>query len=258
MLDNDKQINAYIALSAASVVTPFPVVVCQEIASHASVLAAAINALLLAGATYPASVSAYTGKIPDYVTSCSDTADVAKSFITAVNPFSSPSELVQLKTGWDCHVRGNRLSPAPDFALVAAMGDRSVTRPVLERISLITDNALTSAMAAINAKVSAAAAPAAGSDTGTTAAPAEPVFTDAEIKALKDATTALDDLFQPLPALNAALTNYTNQVNTSTSTAKKALSNAVAIALTDGLRTDSVMGQAIAAIMPAAVMAALT
>lgn len=260
MLDNDKQVNAFIALSAASIVTPFPAVVCQEIVVHASSLAAAINALLLPGATYPASVSAYTGKLPGYATSCGSASDAATAFISAVTPYSSPSELMQLKTGWDCHVKGNRLSPAPAFALVEAMGDRSITSGLFEGLQKVTTTALASAMAAINAKVSAAAAPAAGSGTGTgaTTAPAEPSFTQAEITALKNATAALDVLFAALPAKNTALTNYTNQVNTSTSTAKKAMSNAVAISLTDGLRTDSVMGPAITAIMPAAVLAALS
>lgn len=255
MLDNDKQINAFAALSASGMVTPAPVVVCEGAQARAEQLAASVRALLLPDVTYPADVSGYTGKLSGYAASLDAAAGAAAGFIAAVKPFSSPSELLQLKTGWDCHVKGNRLSPAPAFALVAAMGDEAITGAVgdlLQAVSLSALSALSGAMGAINAKAGAAAAPGA-----TGSAATAPAFTEEETAALSEATSALDALLLPLPANTSALARLADQVSASTSTAKKAMSDAVAIALTSGLSGDPVMGQAVSAIMPAAVLAAL-
>lgn len=252
MLDNDKQISAFAALSASGMVTPAPVVVCEAIQPQATQLADAIRALLLTGATYPAEVSPDVEKLPGYAAGFDGAAGAAAGFVTAVKPFSTPSELLQLKTGWDCHVKGNRLSPAPGFALVDAMGDTSIAGALQELLQGVSLSALTDAMTAINAKVSASAAPA---DTGIT--PAAPVLTDAEIDALQEATAALDAQLSPLAESSSALKSLAGQVAEATSTAKKALSDAVAITLTTGLSNDPVMGAAVSTIMPAAVLAAL-
>ncbi len=252
MLDNDKQINAFAALSASGMVTPAPVVVCEGAQARAEQLAASIRALLLPDVTYPAEVSGYTGKLSGYAASLDAAAGAAAGFVTAVKPFSSPSELLQLKTGWECHVKGNRLSPAPAFALVAAMGDEAITGAVGDLLQAVSLSALSGAMGAINAKAGAAAAP--GATGGAAIAPA---FTEEETAALSEATSALDALLLPLPASASALARLADQVSASTSTAKKAMSDAVAIALTSGLSGDPVMGQAVSAIMPAAVLAAL-
>ena len=252
MLDNDKQINAFAALSASGMVTPAPVVVCEGAQARAEQLAASVRALLLPDVTYPTDVSGYTGKLSGYAASLDAAAGAAAGFIAAVKPFSSPSELLQLKTGWDCHVKGNRLSPAPAFALVAAMGDEAITGAVGDLLQAVSLSALSGAMGAINAKAGAAAAPGA-----TGSAATAPAFTEEETAALSEATSALDALLLPLPANTSALARLADQVSASTSTAKKAMSDAVAIALTSGLSGDPVMGQAVSAIMPAAVLAAL-
>jgi len=246
MLDNDKQINAFAALSASGMVTPAPVVICEGAQARAEQLAASVRALLLPDVTYPADVSGYTGKLSGYAASLDAAAGAAAGFVAAVKPFSSPSELLQLKTGWECHVKGNRLSPAPAFALVAAMGDEAITGAVGDLLQAVSLSALSGAMGAVNAKAGAAAPGAIA-----------PALTDEEIAALKDATSALDALLSPVPASTLALAHLADQVNASTSTAKKAMSDAVAIALTSGLHGDPVMGQAVSAIMPAAVLAAL-
>ncbi len=252
MLDNDKQINAFAALSASGMVTPAPVLVCEGAQAHAEQLAASVRALLLPNVTYPAEVSGYTEKLSGYAASLDAAAGAAAGFVAAVKPFSSPSELLQLKTGWECHVKGNRLSPAPAFALVAAMGDEAVTGAVGDLLQAVSLSALSGAMGAINAKAGAAAAPGATGSAATALA-----FTEEETAALSEATSALDVLLLPLPASTSALSRLADQVSASTSTAKKAMSDAVAIALTSGLSGDPVMGQAVSAIMPAAVLAAL-
>ena len=252
MLDNDKQINAFAALSASGMVTPAPVVICEGAQARAEQLAASVRALLLPDVIYPTDVSGYTGKLSGYAASLDAAAGAAAGFVAAVKPFSSPSELLQLKTGWECHVKGNRLSPAPAFALVAAMGDQAITGAVGDLLQAVSLSALSGAMGAINAKAGAAAAPGA-----TGSAATAPAFTEEETAALSEATSALDALLLPLPGSTSALARLADQVSASTSTAKKAMSDAVAIALTSGLSGDPVMGQAVSAIMPAAVLAAL-
>ncbi|PPC61271.1 hypothetical protein C1Y41_18755 [Pantoea sp. ICBG 1758] len=252
MLYNDKQINAFAALSASGMVTPAPVVVCEGAQARAEQLAASVRALLLPDVTYPAEVSGYTGKLSGYAASLDAAAGAAAGFVAAVKPFSSPSELLQLKTGWECHVKGNRLSPAPAFALVSAMVDEAVTGAVGDLLQAVSLSALSGAMGEINAKAGAAAAPGATGSAATALA-----FTEEETAALSEATSALDVLLLPLPASTSALSRLADQVSASTSTAKKAMSDAVAIALTSGLSGDPVMGQAVSAIMPAAVLAAL-
>jgi len=254
MLDNDNQISAFAALSVSGMVTPAPVLVCEGVQAVATQLAESVRELPLAGATYPASVSDDVAKLAGYATIFDGVADAAAALVAAVKPFSNPSELVQLKTGWECHVKGNRLSPAPPFALVAAMGDPTTPDALKELLQDVSLSALTAAMNAVNAKVGAAAAPAGAGAASPIVAPA---LTDDEIAAVKDATAVLDVLLSPLPASATALTGIADQVNTSTSTAKKALSDAIAIALTTGLSTDPFMGPAVSTIMPAAVMAAL-
>lgn len=132
------------------------------------------------------------------------------------------------------------------------MGDEAVTGAVGDLLQAVSLSALSGAMAAINAKAGAAAAP--GATGGAAIAPA---FTEEETAALSDATSALDALLLPLPVSTSALARLADQVSASTSTANKAMSDAVAIALTSGLSGDPVMGQAVSAIMPAAVLAAL-
>lgn len=259
MLDNDKQINAFGILSAQGMTTPVPVITYREAIELADRLKQAITALLLPDADY-AAASMYTNKLPGYANTLAKASSESDRFIKVIQGYTTPSDLLQMKIGWDCYTKGNRLNPAPVFALVEGLCDTEVSKGMVDKLEAISLTALTAAMRPINAKVEAAMPPP-GGDTGagggSTPPPLPPSFTAAEIKALKDATDALDTKFPLISSTSTLTSQYTDRINTSTGAASKALSDAVAIALTVGLVTDPVMSAAIEAIMPPGVITVL-
>lgn len=258
MLDNDKQIAAFGILSAQGFTTPAPVNSYREAIGLAKKLELAIDALYLQDATYPATVSACTDKLPGYVSTLTNATSAANSFISAIEGYTSPSELLQMKIGWECYVKGNRLDPVPGFALVDGLQDTDVCSSMTEKLELVTLAALNEAMKPINAKVKAAAAVAPAADGAAATAPlSPPTFTPAEIAALKLATDELEPLFSAIAATSQLTSDYTDRVNSSTAAAQQSLSDAVSVTLAAGLITDPVMSKAIAAIMPAGAIAAL-
>lgn len=252
MLDNDKQIEAFSILSTLGTVTPEPIIVCGEIVKLAGSLAQTITPLLVAGTPYPASITDYTAKISDYASQATQSGNAAEAFSKALEPYITPSELLQMKIGWECYVKGNRLNPIPEFPLVAALNDRVTTQALLDALSAISPDDLVKAMTSINSLLAAPPSP----PDGGTVAPT-PELSAEQIEDLRLATVALDAVFAPAVSNTTLTTNYTNQVNKATSAAKQSLNNAVAITLTVGLTSDPVMAQAISAIMPPDVISAL-
>lgn len=259
MLDNDKQIAAFGILSAQGFTTPAPVISYREAISLAKKLELEIDELYLQDATYPATVSAYTDKLPGYVSTLANATSAANSFISAIEDYTSPSELLQMKIGWECYAKGNRLDPVPGFALVDGLQDTDVCSSMSEKLELVTLAALSDAMKPINEKVKAATAAAAPAADGAaaTAPLSPPTFTPAEIAALKLATDELEPLFSAIAATSQLTSDYTDRVNSSTATAQQSLSDAVSVTLAAGLITDPVMSKAIAAIMPDGAIEAL-
>lgn len=257
MLDNDKQIEAFGILSAQGLTTPAPVVKYREAISLAAEFSQGITALYLPDAEYPSAISEYTTKLPGYLAGLTSATIAANGFISAIEGYTSPSELLQMKIGWECHAKGNRLNPAPAFALVEGLRDNDVSGGMVAKLKEVSLEALADAMKPINDKMTVAAGTPAAGGTATPAPLPPPTFTPDEITALKNATDALDPLFSGLAATSELTRDYTDRVNSSTTTAAKALSDAVAITLTAGLISDPVMSQAIAAIMPTGAIDAL-
>lgn len=259
MLDNDKQITAFGILSAQGFTTPAPVTSYREAIGLAKKLELAIDELYLQDATYPDTVSAYTDKLPGYVSTLANATSAANSFISAIEGYTSPSELLQMKIGWECYAKGNRLDPVPGFVLVDGLQDTDVCSSMTEKLELVALATLSEAMKPINEKVKAAAAAATPAADGAAAsAPLPPpTFTPTEIGRLKLATDELAPLFSAISATSQLTSDYTDRVNSSTATAQKSLSDAVSVTLAAGLITDPVMSKAIAAIMPAGAIAAL-
>lgn len=252
MLDDDKQIVAFSILSAQGAVTPQPIIVCREIVTLAGVLTQTISPLLVAGTPYPASITGYTAKIAGFISQATQAGSAAAAFSKALEPYTTTSELLQMKIGWECYAKGNRLNPAPAFPLVAALNDRVTTQALRDAMIAIKPADLVKAMTSINTLLAVPAAP----PEGGTAAPT-PALSAKQIEDLRLAVVALDAKFAPMANNIALTTNYTNQVNQSTGTAVQSLSNAVAITLTVGLSSDPVMAQAVSAIMPPGVISAL-
>lgn len=252
MLDNDKQIEAFSILNAQGAVTPQPILVCGEIVTLAGALEQTITPLLVAETLYPTSITGYTAKIAGYISQTTLAGSVARAFSKALEPYITPSELLQMKIGWECYAKGNRLKPVPMFPLVSALNDRITTQALRDALSVIHAADLVKAMSAINEVL---AVPSSPSETG--GASPTPTLSAKQIEDLRLAILTLDAAFVPVSKHAGLTTDYTNQVNQATSTAKQSLSNAVAITLTVGLTSDPVMSQAISAIMPPGVINAL-
>lgn len=252
MLDDDKQIEAFGILSAQGAVTPQPIIVCGEIVTLAGALVQTITPLLVVGTPYPASITGYTAKIAGYISQATQAGSAAAAFSKALEPYVTPSELLQMKNGWECYAKGNRLNPPPAFPLVSALNDRVTTQALRDALGAVKTADLVKAMASINTVLAVPPAPAEGG-----AATPVPALSAKQIEDLRLAVVALDAVFASVSNNVALTTNYTNQVNQATGTATKSFSNAVAITLTVGLATDPVMSQAISAIMPPGVMDAL-
>lgn len=256
MLDNDKQIDAFGILTAQGAATPGPVISYRKAIGLSENLKLAVSALYLADAAYPPSISVYTDMLPKYTNTLTAATAEANRFITSIQGYTTPSDLLQMKIGWECYAKGNRLNPVPPFALVDGLCDTTASENMIDALNQITLTALTDAMATVNEKMLAAAVPPGGEGEATTP-PEPPSFTPAEIEALKTATETLSPLFSAIDATSTVTSDYTDRVNNSTALAAKSLTNAVAITLTVGLTADPVMSQAIASIMPPGVIDAL-
>ncbi|MDV1268753.1 hypothetical protein VC562_20585 [Citrobacter freundii] len=256
MLDNDKQIDAFGILTAQGSAPPAPIISYRKATGLSDSLKSTVTALYLADVTYPPSISGYTDMLPKYINTLAAAAAEASRFIAAIQGYTTPSDLLQMKIGWECYAKGNRLTPVPPFALVEGLCDTATSESMIDALNHIELTALSDAMTLINEKMLAAAVPP-GGEGEATPPPVPPSFTPAEIEALKVATETLSPLFSVLDATSTVTSDYTDRVNNSTAVATKSLANAVAITLTVGLTADPVMSQAIASIMPPGVIDAL-
>ncbi|MDV1094969.1 hypothetical protein ACSI5N_25435 (plasmid) [Raoultella ornithinolytica] len=256
MLDNKGQVKAFQILSASGLITPASVTISREAASQATNRAESILALLLEGVTYPPAVSGYTGQLPGFADRLTQASTAATALADAIATYATPSQLLQMKLGWECHVKGNEINPEPPFSLVTGMGDTQTPQSLLDGVSgLVTDD-LTRAMNAINAKVGASGA--ASQVAGEAGETTPPVLSEKEIKDLQDAVETIAASLAVIGATAGAVNALAGDINASTNQAEKGFKNAVSISLTNSLSTNPVMLPAITLIMPEGVMEALS
>lgn len=139
MLDDDKQIEAFGILSAQGAVTPQPIIVCGEIVMLADALAQTITPLLVAGTPYPASITGYTAKIAGYISQATQAGSAAAAFSKALEPYVTPSELLQMKMGGNVTPKETGLIPLQLFrwlqhSMIALPRRRYAMRYVLFRL----------------------------------------------------------------------------------------------------------------------------
>ncbi|MDB6994097.1 hypothetical protein PMZ86_18650 [Escherichia coli] len=256
MLDSIAEVNAFKILNASGTTTPASITLSKTASSNASSLEENIQALILKDKAYPASVVSWVNQLSVFSEQLKTVSAEATNLADSLSPYTSPTELLQMKIGWECYVKGNDLSPAPEFALVTVMGDTLHPQSLIDALAAFELVPITSAMTAINAKVQASSGEASGngSSTGTTQ---QPALTEEEIKALKDAVEAATEQINAINNTSSSLSTLTQQVKDSTGNAKQGLENAVAITLTGSLLGDEVMSPAISLIMPQGVIDAL-
>ncbi|WP_097703950.1 hypothetical protein [Escherichia coli] len=259
MLDSIGEVKAFKILSDAGISTPESITISRAASVKASSLASAIQGIVHADKTYPDSVSAWTTQLLGFSEQLNEASKASSLLADSLSPYTKPSELLQMKIGWECYAKGNELTPIPAFALVEGMGNVSIPQSLTDALTALKLDALKTAMNAINAKIEAAGS--AGGDSnggqGGTGGAQAPVITQDEIDALREAVTAAEVLLSEINSASESVVALAGRIKTSTTQATKGLENAVAITLTGSLLDDAVMSPAISLIMPQGVIDAL-
>ena len=257
MLDSKDEVKAFKILSGSGTATPESITISRAASAKASSLASAMKGMVHDDKTYPDSVSAWTTKLIVFSEQLVDASKASLSLADSLSPYTTPSQLLQMKIGWECHAKGNELVPMPAFALVEGMGSVSIPQSLTDALASLKLDDLSAAMNAINAKIEAAGSTGSdGDQAGGGAAPA-PVITQDEIDALREAVTAAEVLLSEINSASEGVVALTGRIKTSTTQATKGLESAVAITLTGSLLDDAVMSPAISLIMPQGVIDAL-
>ena len=257
MLDSIGEVKAFKILSDAGISTPESITISRAASVKASSLASAIQGIVHADKAYPDSVSAWTSQLLGFSEQLNEASKASSLLADSLSPYTKPSELLQMKIGWECYAKGNELNPIPAFALVEGMGNVSIPQSLTDALTALKLDALKTAMNAINAKIEATGSTGCdGDQAGGGAAPA-PVITQDEIDALREAVTAAEVLLSEINSASESVVALTGRIKTSTTQATKGLENAVAITLTGSLLDDAVMSPAISLIMPQGVIDAL-
>ena len=255
MLDNDKQLAAFRELNktpfspAASVTTARSALATAQ--TESIKLAAAVSATI----SYPPNVAGAIKKIVGVIEKLNAAATAAGDFAEYFKTFQSPSELLNVNIGWECHLRGNALPQNQSPGLVAAMEDKTVLSALITVLKRIDSTAVVVAMNEVNALFSIGVTV---SNSSGAAIPAPPVTVSDELaKRLATACSSLENTSQALTGANSAVTSLTINGKSSVDIAKKAFSNAVGVSLLDSMMGSTTMSGAISAITPATVLSAL-
>ncbi|EJV7177129.1 hypothetical protein N7V11_004623 [Escherichia coli] len=255
MLDSIGEVKAFQILSGAGASIPESITISRAASSKASSLASAIQEMVHPDKTYPDSVSAWTTQLLGFSEQLNEASKSSSSLADSLSPYTTPSELLQMKIGWECHAKGNELIPAPAFALVEGMGNVSIPQSLTDALAALKLDDLNTAMNAINAKIEAAGS--AGGDSDGGQATQAPDITQDEIDALREAVTVAEVSLFGINSASESVVALADRIKTSTTQATKGLENAVAITLTGSLLDDAVMSPAISLIMPQGVIDAL-
>ena len=257
MLDSKGEVKAFKILSGSGTATPESITISRAASAKASSLASAMKGMVHDDKTYPESVSAWTTKLIVFSEQLVAASKACLSLADSLSPYTTPSELLQMKIGWECHAKGNELAPTPAFALVEGMGNVSIPQSLTDALAVLKLDDLSAAMSAINAKIEAAGSTGSdGNQAGGGTAPA-PVITQDEIDALREAVTTAETSLSGINLSSENVASLAGRIRTSTEQAARGLENAVAITLTGSLLNDAVMSPAISLIMPEGVIEAL-
>ncbi|WP_142971371.1 hypothetical protein [Enterobacter hormaechei] len=257
MLDTQGQIDAFKSLQRAGLNTPATVTLSKKIESMATSQATAIGLLMQSGVSYPASINAYTSQLSVFGESLAQAASAASALSAAISPYCTPSDLLQMKLGWECHVKANSLGESEPFPLVIGMGDTETPQALELRVSELDIGELQAAMAAINSKLSASASTSAGDGAGAGGATVQPSFSDEEIAALKTAVESAAAVTNEIITETNATRTAASKISESTALAAASLQSAVAITLTNSMMADQAIFPALSLLMPVGVIESL-
>lgn len=245
MLDNDKQIAAFKALAAEGLHAPASLTTAQSTDAQATSKAEKLASLVIANISYPPIVSDSLNKISNTVSILKSAASAANQFAMAIGNYQSPSQLTQMRIGWECYLKGNEQPETTPFYLITAIADIEFTATQGQLVSAIQTVNTEAAMADINATLSV------GAD-GLASA-----LTEEQISKLATATDELIKATSGISKASFSVNELASQANDSAHQANKSFSDAVSVSIISGLLESSVMSDALTAITPISVINAL-
>ncbi|EPK7688507.1 hypothetical protein K7Y63_004119 [Serratia marcescens] len=254
MLDNPRQVNAFRELNKtgftpATSVTQALAASEQAKAKHTSLLAS-----LLPGIAYPTSISVPINQINEVATSLESAESTGREFTAAFTTYQSPSSLLTVSIGWDCHLKGEGKQVGTVPALVQALADTVTVRSMADAVAKVNPQQVIAVMHEIN-KILNIAPPAGGGEPPS--GPPAPTLSNELVKRL---VAVCDEMIKATSGLTeafSAVSQLTSDGVASVALAAKAFKNAVGIAALDSMGTSSPMQGAIEAITPASVTNAL-
>ncbi|WP_228863388.1 hypothetical protein [Xenorhabdus sp. PB30.3] len=248
MLDNEKQIAAFRALGAEGLHPPAALSITQLTADHAIEKAAYLHKLVKQETAYPDPVTAAVRTINEASGKLTIAANAANAFHHAIKDYQSPSQLIQMRLGWTCYLKGNLLADSTPFHLIEAIADSQITTTQNQLVTRLKTEDIKAAMDEINAVL------AKNRGAGGVASR----LTDKQILRLNNAAEALTGSLSDLDRATEAVNRLATQANDSASHAQKSFSDAVSISIISGLLESTVMADALKAITPTSVMSALS
>jgi len=241
MLDKKGQVKAFKILECEGLVTPGPIAISRQVETLAGEKKTAFEAIQLRNTTYTASVSGYMQKIAGLATVADTAQGSVLALAGALSPYITPSGLLQVRIGWEYHVKGHDMDPNLPFPLVEGMADTPALLYSLEAAEL---DALTAAVNTVNKKVGGT-----GKSAGSTGTPSS-----AETQALKEATETMSMQMDAVASESRQVSASASGINGSTALPRTSMANAVTVTLSASLTSDNTMLPAVALILPDALL----
>lgn len=240
MLDKKGQVKAFKILEREGLVTPGPIAISRQVETLAGEKNTAFEAIQLRNTTYTASVSGYMQKIAGFATVADTAQGSVLALVGALSPYIMPSGLLQVRIGWECHVKGHDMDPNLPFPLLEGMADTDTPLALLYSLDAAELDALTAAVNTVNKKV------------GSTGTPSS-----AEIQALKETTETMSMQMGAVASESRQMSASASGINGSTALARTSMANAVTVTLSDSMTSDNTMLPAVALILPNGMLDAL-
>ncbi|OKP01552.1 hypothetical protein [Xenorhabdus eapokensis] len=248
MLDNEKQIAAFRALGVEGLHPPAALIITKLTADSAIKKAAYLRQLVKKETTYPAPVTTALRKINDASGKLTIAANAANAFHDAIKDYQSPSQLIQMRIGWTCYLKGNLLSDSTPFHLIEAIADSQITTAQNQLVTHLKTEDIKAAMDEINIVLTNSVG----------AGGIASRLTDKQILTLNSAVKALTGALSELDQATEAVNRLATQASDSVSHAQKSFRDAVSVSIISGLLESTVMTGALNAITPASVISALS
>lgn len=252
MLDNPKQIAAFLELNKAGFTPAASVSLAKAASSESQSKSASFLRLILPAIAYPANISTQIGQIKEVARSLELAAGAGADFGAAFDAFQSPSELITVNIGWECYLKGESKPASTTPALVKALADKTAVKLMADVVAKILPQPVISVMNEVN-KILNVQPPSAGGSGTPPAAPAPTLSADL-VKRLTSACSDIKNAASGLTGATSAVSTLTGDGRTSVELAAKAFKNAIGISVLASMGTGSSMQGAITAITPTSVL----